>query len=395
MRKIILVSTVAAMSLFATNGDSLIGLGAQSRGMGGVGIATYFGAENALTNPALIAKSKGFEFDFGATYFSPDVKVNNHTSKADTNMIPEISLSQKINDRLSFGLGMFGSAGMGVDFRDENELFNSRTNLLLMKIAPSIGYKVNDKLSVGFAPVLQYGALDISFDSNSSAAPGGEFGPGVSDDFGLGFQIGLTYDFTPDTTIGLEYKSAIDMVYDRQINTTNGAGSRFKPYLTKTLSDHLEQPEEYGIGISHDYENYTFAIDYKRINWSKAKGYKDFGWDDQDVVALGAKYTSCGSWYAIGYNYAKNPIKNLPATSPNNMVLNTLNYVMFPATEETHYTFGYGRKLSEHLTFGFNIVYAPKTTVNTKGMTATAMPPANIKTEHSETSSTVSFKYNF
>lgn len=69
--------------------------------------------------------------------------------------------------------------------------------------------------------------------------------------------------------------------------------------------------------------------------------------------------------------------------------------MMFPATEETHYTFGYGRKLSEHLTFGFNIVYAPKSTKNTTGMTGTGGPGSAITTEHSETSSTVSFKYNF
>ena len=384
MRKIILVSTVAAMSLFATNGDNLIGLGAQARGMGGVGIATYFGAENALTNPALLTNSKGFEFDFGATYFSPDVKVNGKTSKADTNMIPEVSLSSRINDRWSYGIGMFGSAGMGVDFRSENTLFNSRTNLLLMKIAPSIAYKANKKLSIGFAPVLQYGALDIAF--TQPPAFGGQFGPGVSDDFGLGFQFGLVYKMLPTTTLGLTYKSAIDMVYDRQIKD---ASQRFGLNLT----NHLEQPEEYGIGLSHQYGNYTFAIDYKKINWSKAKGYKDFKWDDQDVIALGAKYTSCGTWYSIGYNHAKTPIKNLPATNPTNMALNTLNYVMFPATAETHYTFGYGRKLTDHLTFGFNIVYAPKSTKNTTGTNGAG--PMPIKTEHSESSSTVSFKYNF
>ncbi len=386
MKKIALISTITAMSLFATNGDSLIGLGDQARGMGGVGIATYFGAENALTNPALLTNSKGFEFDFGATYFSPDIKVNGYTSKADTNMIPEVSLSSRINDRWSYGIGMFGSAGMGTDWRDVPQLFKSRTNLLLMKVAPSVAYKVNNNLSVGFAPILQYGALDISF-YNPMPTPH-QFGPGVSDDFGIGFQVGLAYKMLPTTTLGFTYKSAIDMVYDKQIKD---AGQEFGLNLT----DHLEQPEEYGIGISHNYGNYTFAADYKKINWSKAKGYKDFKWDDQDVVALGAKYENCGSWYSIGYNYAKSPIKSLPVPNPMapsaNMMLNTLNFIMFPATAENHYTFGYGRKLTQHLTFGFNIVYAPKVTKEATAATSTG----KVKTEHSETSSTISFKYNF
>ena len=393
MKKIVLVSTIAAMSLFATNGDNLIGLGAKARGMGGVGIATYFGAENALTNPALLSNSTGFEFDFGATYFAPSVTVNNHKSKADKNMIPEVSLSQKVDDKISYGIGMFGSAGMGVDFRDDDELFNSRTNLLLMKIAPSISYKVNPKLSLGFAPVIQYGALDISFDSNSSAAPGGEFGPGVSDDFGIGFQLGLAYEITPDTRVGLAYKSAIDMKYDKQLNSTNGAASKFG---VPNMTDHLEQPEEYGIGISHNYGNYTFAADYKKIKWGSAKGYKDYKWEDQDVIALGAKYEVAGTWYSIGYNHASTPIKNLTAAdSTYYQQLNTFNHIMFPATEETHYSVGYGTKVTKNLSIGINYVYAPKTTKNTTGMTGTGGANQAIKTEHSETSSTISFKYNF
>lgn len=382
MKKIVLISTIAAMSLFATNGDSLIGLGAKSRAMGGVGIATYFGAENALTNPALLSNSKEFEFDFGATYFAPDVKVNGTTSKADTNMIPEISISQKVNDKISYGIGMFGSAGMGVDFRGTPALFSARTNLLLMKIAPSISYKVNPNFAIGFAPVIQYGALDISFNAGS------QFGPGTSDDFGYGFEFGATYDVSPSARVGFNYKSAIDMKYDHQINSTDGAASRFG---IPGISDNLEQPEEYGIGYSYDYNNYTMAVDYKTIKWSKAKGYKDFGWEDQNVIALGLKYEACGSWYAIGYNHASSPIKDQTGSA---MIFNNLNYIMFPATEETHYSAGFGKQVTKNLSIGINLVYAPKSTFDVIG----ALPPAGtmpIKTEHSETSSTISFKYTF
>jgi len=390
MKKIVLFSTITAMSLFATNGDSLIGLGAQSRGMGGVGIATYFGAENALINPALISKSTGFEFDFGATYFSPKISINNggasEDSSAKQNMIPEVSLSQKVDDKLSYGIGMFGSAGMGVDFRDHLSHYNARTNLLLMKVAPSIAYKVNPQFSVGFAPVLQYGALDISFIDGG----GNQFGPGTSDDFGIGFELGASYDIDNNSRVGLVYKSSIDMKYDKQINTTNGAGSRFVPAgLTTKLTDHLEQPEEYGIGYSLDYGNYTFALDYKKVNWSKAKGYKDFGWKDQDIYALGAKYEVAGTWYSIGYNYAKSPIPDQGSTQ-NGRVLNTLNYLMFPATEETHYTLGYGTKLTKNLSLGLAAVIGAKNSTNVKNVMN-----QSLQTDHSENSYTLSFKYNF
>jgi len=241
MKKIITISLVGAVALFATNGDSLIGLGAKSRAMGGVGIATYFGAENVLSNPALISNSRGGEIDFGATYFAPTVKTNGSKSSADKNVIPEVSVSEQINDSISYGIGMYGSAGMGVDFRDSGNpgLMSARTNLLLMKFAPAIAYH-NSNFAVGFAPVVQYGSLDIAYNMRGTSV-----GAGSSDDFGIGFEAGLTYDVMPSLRFGAVYKSAISMTYDHTLGVAS------QPFVTfgvfpSAMSDKLEQPEEYG-----------------------------------------------------------------------------------------------------------------------------------------------------
>ena len=379
MKKIITVSLVGAVALFATNGDSLIGLGAKSRAMGGVGIATYFGAENVLSNPALISNSKGGEIDFGATYFAPTIKTNGSTSSADKNVIPEVSISEQINDSFSYGIGMYGSAGMGVDFRDSGNpsLMNSRTNLLLMKFAPAIAYH-NSNFAVGFAPVVQYGSLDISY---NNGAPVGE---GSSDDFGIGFEVGISYDVMPSLRIGAVYKSTISMTYDHTLSTAaTGFGM--------IMSDKLQQPAEYGIGLSYDFNNFNVSFDYKKIKWGSADGYKDFGWTDQDVYAIGAKYEKDGTWYGIGYNYAKNPITNYQTTGMDtNAKLNSFNYIMFPATEESHYSIGAGTKITSHLSLDFDIVYAPQKTVN-----ATGYGGGNITVKHSETSVAFSMRYSF
>ncbi len=383
MKKILLLSAVSASMLFATNGDNLIALGAKARAMGGVGIATYYGAENALSNPALIGKSKGTEFDFGATLFMPKVKANGVKSKADINVIPEISISQKINDNWSFGIGMFGSAGMGVDYRGHANLMDARTNLLLMKFAPALAYS-NDKFSFGFAPVLQYGSLDIAYKYGST-----QVGSGSSDDFGFGFEIGMTYDVIDNLRVGILYNSPIKMTYT---HTLSVASQPFSGIFGGTFSDKLEQPATYGAGISYDYGDFTFAFDYKKIKWSSAKGYKDFGWKDQNVYALGAKYENDGTWYAIGFNHAKNPIRNYAGTTPQTAALNLFNYLMFPATEETHYSAGAGTNITQHLSLGASLVYAPKKTV-TANLSGIGLPPLTV--EHSETSLTFSLRYDF
>lgn len=380
MKKVVLLALSASL-LLATNGDNLIGLGAKSRAMGGVGIATFFGAENTLSNPALISGGKGTEINFGATLFMPDVKANGVKSSADMNVIPEVSLSQKINDNWAFGIGMFGSAGMGVDYRGNTSLMDARTNLLLMKFAPALSYH-KDKFSFGFAPVVQYGSLDIAYNNGSPV------GQGSSDDFGLGYELGAAYDITSDLKLGLVYKSSISMKYK---NTLSVASAPFSGLLGGTFADDLEQPAEFGVGVSYNYGFFNFSADYRKVKWGDAKGYKDFGWKDQDIYAFGAKYEKDGTWYGIGYNYAKNPINNYATTAGMNQkaVLNLFNYLMFPATSESHFSIGAGTKITKNLSLDFDVLYAPKVTVNT--MT----PSGSFKVEHSETSLAFSMRYNF
>ena len=390
MKKLVLVALSASV-LLATNGDSLIGLGAKSRAMGGVGIATFFGAENTLSNPALISEGRGSEINFGATYFAPDIKANGVKSSADKNVIPEVSVSQQINDNWTFGIGMFGSAGMGVDYRDSNNmaLMQARTNLLLMKFAPALAYH-KDNFSFGFAPVIQYGALDISYKLPPTFG-GKQIGQGTSDDFGLGYELGAAYDITNDLKLGLVYKSKISMTYK---HTLSAASVPFAGLFGGNFADNLEQPAEYGVGLSYNYGYFNFSADYKKNKWGSAKGYKDFGWKDQDVYAIGAKYEKDGTWYGIGYNHAKNPISNLPGTSASNQAMNLFNYLMFPATAKNHYSIGAGTKITKNLSLDFDVMYTPKTTVTTTVFNGTPSG-ATFKVDHTETSAAFSMRYNF
>jgi len=386
MKKLVLVLFSASL-LFATNGDNLIGLGAKSRAMGGVGIATHFGAENVLVNPAMIAKSKDTEVDFGATLFMPTVKANGVKSDADMSIMPEVFSSMRIDESWAFGVGMFGAAGMGVDYRgnatDHPELMEARTSLMLMKFAPTLAYH-KDGFGFGVAPVIQYGSLDIAY--NMSAMGGGDVGEGLSEDFGFGFAAGASYDVMKNLTLGLVYKSEIDMTYER---TLSAASAPFAPMLGGAFADNLTQPAEIGAGISYDIDNFNISFDYKKIMWGEAKGYKDFGWKNQDVYAIGGKYEVNGTWYGIGYNYAKNPISIQNGATPSGATMNMFNYLMFPATSEQHFTVGAGTNITKNFSLDCSVVYSPSSDVTVD----TTIGP--LKVEHQETSVAFSMRYNF
>ncbi len=409
MKKTIKLALAASMvlgatSAFATNGDSLIGLGAKTRGMGGVGIGMSHGAESGLVNPALI---DGNEVSFGGTIFLPKVKFNNAMtyptqtgmatkgtqqaqSDADLSVIPEVAVSMEVNENFAWGIGMYGVAGMGVDYRDDTAQPDKTTgdysgtksgtnqmltNLQLMRFAVPLTYK-NSGFSVAVSPILQYGSLSISYNNGAAiTAPQIQAdgtvtygnmpvntGTGVSQDFGFGYNVGVAYEIS-GFTIGAVYTSAIDMEYKNQISV---ASKQFGMRRGQGISDNLEQPAEYGIGASYAFGEHTVALDYKNIAWSSAKGYKDFKWEDQNVVAVGYEYNAKKWAFRLGYNYASNPIKEQTAanmrTDYDGAVINYFNAAGFPATTESHYAVGGSYQISEKIGIDFAYTYAPEVT---------------------------------
>jgi len=425
MNKTIKLALVASMvlgatSAFATNGSNLIGIGAKARGMGGVGIGMSHGAESALANPALISTVEGTEIQFGGTLFMPDVETTNtlpdgaggfntntETSTADLSVIPSISIATKVNENFYWGIGMWGTAGMGVDYRDADSAtvggthMQMVTNLQLMQFGVPLTYAISG-FSVGITPVLQYGSLDINYEfpggpNAVGLNPGDNVGAGVGQDLQFGVNVGVAYEIA-GVTMGASYKSQIDMDYENVLSTTLSPFTPTGNYANNKLST----PAEIGLGVSYAISGNTIAVDYKKIKWSSAKGYQDFEWEDQNVFALGYEYAA-KSWAArVGYNYAKSPISeqstNFTAagdTSFNSAGIsgsaaNTLNLLGFPATTTSHVTLGGTYGFNEQASVDLAFVYAPETTE-----TFTNFAGAEIETKHSQTSVSVGLNYVF
>jgi len=415
MTRTIKLAVAAAMALgatsaFATNGDHLIGLGAKARGMAGIGIGMSHGAESSLANPALISSVKGTEVSFGGTLFMPDVKVDagagQQDSAADTNMIPEVSIANEaIKDTFYWGIGMWGTAGMGVDYRDAgtagmggNGTMQMVTNLQLMQFGVPLTVKF-EGFSLGVTPILQYGALDINYQMPDGMGGASTVGAGIAQDLAWGFNVGAAYDFgavgVEGLTLGAVYKSEIEMEYKGQLSSAT------QPFVDQgvfpaAMADTLTQPAEIGVGVSYSYEGHTVAFDYKSIQWGEAKGYKDFNWDNQNVYMVGYQYDAKAWAVRVGYNYAEQPIQEGNVMDPMagyaNAALNTFNLLGFPATVESHIgvggTYAFTNQLSGDLAF----TYAPETktefaTPNAMDMTATT------EVAHSQTG--VSFQINY
>ena len=410
---LISIGLVSPMA-YATNGDEMMAVGAQSTALGGTGVANYMGADSTWANPAMLGKSKGSEVVGGIVYFSPKVTNTGFTgttaatSDAKPSVIPDVSYSSRISDSLSYGVAMAGIAGMGVDYESANQAayVKARTAMSILRVAPTIAY--NDKdYGVGFSPVLQYGSLAISYDT--TGFPGG--GPvnaskSANTNTGYGYTLGAFYNVMPTLTVAAAYQSAINMKYGTQLSVA-GAG------FNQTFADNLEQPAEMKAGVAYTFaNNYTLTADYKSIQWSSAKGYKEFGWKDQTVVALGAKYTGTGFWLGAGYNQADDPIGTFNGaafaagghfTDGQNGIGNFFNNMMFPAIVKNSYTFGGGYDISTALAIEAAATITPQVTKTVDVSDATypgtgTPPPAGSlynTTTHSQSAYSVSLRYKF
>jgi long-chain fatty acid transport protein len=469
MKKTIKLAVVAALALgttsaFATNGDVMIGQGAKSRSMGGTGIAKSFGAESALVNPANISSVKDMEATVAVTYFAPTVNVgsnvkgninnqlgyNGYTptgitvgspldtgvgivnapaatittadSGSGSSVIPEVYFAARLTDKLTAGIAIAGTAGMGTDYTssDSNGAFKMMTALSLLKVAVPVSYNINGGLTLGAAAIMQYGSLHISHDTFDPTAP---LDNGAASDIGYGYELGLNYT-NSGLTIGAVYKSAIAMSYANTIGASVAVFDQGQGMTGITSGDSLEQPEERGIGIAYNIGGSTLTADYKVINWGDAKGYSDFGWENQDVYAAGYEYAGKSWAFRMGYNYAKSPIveqdnKTLnPQANYAAGVKNFFNMAGFPGIVETHYTIGGAYDITESLTLDGSFIYAPEVSASydTSGLTqgavsgfaqmatatvdnanavAAASPASSADVTHSQMAVTLAVSYRF
>lgn len=420
MKKTIKLAVVAALALgatsaFATNGSAMIGMGAKTRGMGGTGIGVGHGAESTLANPALITTIKGNnEVSFGGTVFMPSIEVQASTtaigdpaaseqeSDSDFFVIPSVSLASKVNDNFYWGIGMWGTGGLGVDYRDVTQsTFSMVTALQTMQFGVPLAY-TNSGFSVGVTPIVQYSALDIQY-TQPAAFGADNIGTGVAQDVALGINFGLAYE-TDGLTLGAVYKSKIKFDTKDVMNAAlDGFGVGPSNPIGGTTINEMATPAEYGVGVSYTTQGHTLAVDYKHIAWEDAEGYKDFGWEDQDVIAIGYEYATSGWALRAGYQYAEGAVQdnvgknlaidvanntNLPI--PGNSLTNTFNLLGFPGTQESHITLGGTYAFNETLSIDLAAVYGLENKETFTGFTG-----EDITSTHSEQSYTVQLNYAF
>jgi long-chain fatty acid transport protein len=307
-------------------------------------------------------------------------------------LVPNLYFVTDINDKTKFGLGINAPFGLVTEYSPDwvGRYHAVRSDLKTININPTIGYKVNDKLSIGFGISAMYAEVELTQaldnvlvcagqtnPSNPPAAIGAcsallgtTPGTGVSDgnavlkgdDWGFGFNLGLQYDVNDATTLGLAYRSQVKQEFEG--TATQNVILPIHPTFTPTpvrvvdlIAADLTLPDNLSFGLSHDFSpQWTVMADIAWTNWStfdelKAVSRTDGSvvlqqpenWEDSWRYSLGVEYSPNNVWtWRGGVAFDETPIPNAELRTPR-----------IPGEDRTWLSFGFSYAMSERMSFDF------------------------------------------
>jgi long-chain fatty acid transport protein len=438
---------------WATDAFNLIGHGPRSLALGGAGVAHDVGAAAMVLNPAtLVLSPEGSSWAVGLDAISADIEVTNREtgerakshSRGRNNgpyFAPEISFTWH-RDRLALGVGTFTSGGVGAQYGNDSFLSRTVTNdldtglgshsrLISLRVPFSAAYRLTDKLTVGASldavwtsvnvglllDTTQIGALAAQGRLDGSLVPtllsvpqlsagylqfdNQKIAGGEADAWGLGGRVGLTYEVSPQTRLGVTYDFET-RVGDLKGNADLTAVSALLgniPLSGMVQLRSFEFPAQLAVGISHQFnEKLSVVADYRRVFWSDVMqdikvGFKqdDTGvtldlrlptnYRDTNVVSLGAEYQYNQKWtWRGGFHYAEQ-------AAPDAGII-----AVIPSTPTTNVTGGFSYALGERSDIEFAVGYGFSDRRTNDSLPNTSVP---IEVKHSQIVAAVAYSRRY
>ena len=281
-------------------------------------------AESAATaggNPAGMTRLKQSQLLLGVQPMFVDAKFETETSSFgggdggnSGGWVPAGGLHyvHSVSDDLKLGLSAASYFGLGLDFGDDwaGRYYITEGDLLTFAVQPSVGYRVNEQLSIGVGANIVYSSLDQKAAINNvlGALPDGQLKLD-EDDIGYGFSLSTLYEFSAGTRVGLAYQSQVDIEFDDVISA-NGLGPLLRAALAASglldssvdmemtlpqqlmLSGYHQVNDKLAIVANLGWQDWSvFGKTDISVTSSATKSFTtDRNYDDTWHMAIGARY---------------------------------------------------------------------------------------------------------
>ena len=135
-------------------------------------------------------------------------------------LVPNAYFAFRLTPDVHLGVGLNSPFGLKTDYDSDwiGRYQAIKSEVKTININPSIAYKVSDSLSVGAGLNIQWIEATLT---NRIPVLGQPLVTIKGDDYGWGYNLGVLWQATPATRIGLSYRSEVDYTLDGTASTSD------------------------------------------------------------------------------------------------------------------------------------------------------------------------------
>ncbi|MCX8031636.1 MAG: outer membrane protein transport protein [Thermodesulfovibrionales bacterium] len=339
---------------FALIEQSVSGLGNAYAG----GSANAEDASTIFYNPAGLTKIKNNQIIAAGYIIIPSAKFTNQGSTVVTgapmtggnggdgggvSFVPNFYYASRLTDKTVIGIGFTAPFGLTTEYDNDwvGRYHGVESHLMTLNIMPVIAYKITDKLSIGGGINMMYAkakltnAVDFGLiglgPSQSQTADG--FVELKGDNWAFGFNLGVLYELTENSRIGLSYRSKVKHKLKGDADFTIPSGLPIPVYTAfrdSTITAKLTTPADISLSFYHHLNpQWAIMADVKWTDWSVFdeirikfdSGLQDnvttTNWRSSFRYSIGATYQPSKDWILrTGIALDKTPIRNETFRTP-------------------------------------------------------------------------------
>lgn len=343
----------AALLALASGTASAAGFQLLEQNASGIGNA-YAGsaavAENASTifyNPAGMTQLQAREASVGLSLVRPSFKFTDQGSSAgvlsgnaqdagDWAALPNAYLSWALNKDLYVGVGMGAPFGLVTEYNRDwiGSAHSIKFDIKTININPSIAWRVNEKVSLGFGLNWQRMEAEYVRRAGIITAPlplASTFATLDADDDSWGWNVGALFNLSDVTKVGVSYRSKIKHELKGSLQFSGTAANLHALTTGVSASADVELPDTFILSLSHKLDSrWELLGDVSWTGWSSVdkvdimrtsglllgtplEKAQTLDTDFQDTwrVALGANYQLNDAWkLKFGVAFDETPVKN-------------------------------------------------------------------------------------
>ncbi|MBL7882862.1 MAG: outer membrane protein transport protein [Bacteroidia bacterium] len=313
--------------------------GQKQTGMGHTGTGLCLDNASILFNPGALSFldslhgiSLGASFIFPRTTFRepfPGTYTANIEKNTGTPITLYASYKLKKSPKWSIGIGIYNPFGSKVQWPNNwlGQFLIREIDLKTFFIQPTASYKVNDKLGIGIGFVYATGSFALRKGVPIQDTLG-NYGEGKLSGKanGYGFNMGIYYKVNEKLSIGLDYRSQVNVTVDGGSANFDVPSSVSEYFPTTTFNTGIKLPQVATLGIGYKASNkLSLALDVNFVGWKSydsliidfdentdklkdihsAREYKN-----SFIFRLGAQYKLNEKWTArLGAYYDMSPVK--------------------------------------------------------------------------------------